>query len=422
MPCWTDRSTARTRVAQARGRVALDGAGRAGLSLRAQPRRECRWSVVHPVSLPRSRSSGATRATAWRSVRGLQSAGRSHVERDQAGAGRRRGSRGATLGHAGAGARVVCAIAQEARSLENVGEARALRRRGPGRLLRRDGQRSPPHPAASPRRQRLGCAVRHQRDLLGPPSRLCERVLAPPRRGSPGRAEPSRSRHRGGVVPDARQGRRPCLAPRPSSPHVPRITRARERVHDAGAAPARSRGSDARGRRRAAPHRRLRRPTPPGGRSRAATAARRRLQALDHPPRGCGGGARARGLGAHRRSEGDTRVRGRWLFRPERWLDVGPATVDANGVDIFFGSHPLATGVVGRSGQRCIRSTCAGPADSPSSRTSRPAGSSGPRDCRGGGAARSGERRHARAGRRPLRRAADSWTMAGSTRDARWGR
>ncbi len=50
------------------------------------------------------------------------------------------------------------------------------------------------------------------------------------------------------------------------------------------------------------------------------------------------------------RSEGDTRVRGRWLFRPERWLDVGPATVDANGVDIFFGSHPLATGVVGSFG------------------------------------------------------------------------
>ncbi len=47
------------------------------------------------------------------------------------------------------------------------------------------------------------------------------------------------------------------------------------------------------------------------------------------------------------RSEGDTRVRGRWVFRPQRWLDVGPATVDANGVDVSYGSHPLATGVRG---------------------------------------------------------------------------
>jgi hypothetical protein len=47
------------------------------------------------------------------------------------------------------------------------------------------------------------------------------------------------------------------------------------------------------------------------------------------------------------RSEGDTRVRGRWLFRPKRWLDVGPATVEANGVDLFYGSHPLATGLRG---------------------------------------------------------------------------
>jgi hypothetical protein len=50
------------------------------------------------------------------------------------------------------------------------------------------------------------------------------------------------------------------------------------------------------------------------------------------------------------RSEGDTRVHGRWLFRPQRWLDVGPATVDVNGVDISYGSHPLATGVRGSFG------------------------------------------------------------------------
>ncbi len=47
------------------------------------------------------------------------------------------------------------------------------------------------------------------------------------------------------------------------------------------------------------------------------------------------------------RSEGDTRVRGRWIFRPQRWLDIGPATVEANGVDVFYGSHPLATGLRG---------------------------------------------------------------------------
>ena len=50
------------------------------------------------------------------------------------------------------------------------------------------------------------------------------------------------------------------------------------------------------------------------------------------------------------RSEGDTHVHGRWLFRPQRWLDVGPATVDADGVDISYGSQPLATGVRGSFG------------------------------------------------------------------------
>ena len=50
------------------------------------------------------------------------------------------------------------------------------------------------------------------------------------------------------------------------------------------------------------------------------------------------------------RSEGDTHVYGRWLFRPQRWLEVGPAAVDANGVDISYGSHPLATGVHGSIG------------------------------------------------------------------------
>ena len=49
------------------------------------------------------------------------------------------------------------------------------------------------------------------------------------------------------------------------------------------------------------------------------------------------------------RSEGDSHVHGRWLFRPQRWLDVGPATVDANGVDVSYGSHHLATGLRGSS-------------------------------------------------------------------------
>ena len=50
------------------------------------------------------------------------------------------------------------------------------------------------------------------------------------------------------------------------------------------------------------------------------------------------------------RSEGDTHVRGRWVFHPQRWLDVGPATVEANGVDFSYGSIPLATDVRGSFG------------------------------------------------------------------------
>jgi hypothetical protein len=50
------------------------------------------------------------------------------------------------------------------------------------------------------------------------------------------------------------------------------------------------------------------------------------------------------------RSEGDTRVRGRWLFHPQRWLDVGPATVDENGVDVSYGSRALASGLRGSFG------------------------------------------------------------------------
>ena len=41
---------------------------------------------------------------------------------------------------------------------------------------------------------------------------------------------------------------------------------------------------------------------------------------------------------------------GRWIFHPQRWLDVGPATVDANGVDVSYGGHLLADGVHGSFG------------------------------------------------------------------------
>jgi hypothetical protein len=47
------------------------------------------------------------------------------------------------------------------------------------------------------------------------------------------------------------------------------------------------------------------------------------------------------------RSQGDMRANGRWFYRPERWLDVGPATVDTYGVDLSHGKEPLARGVRG---------------------------------------------------------------------------
>jgi hypothetical protein len=50
------------------------------------------------------------------------------------------------------------------------------------------------------------------------------------------------------------------------------------------------------------------------------------------------------------RAKGDTRARGRWFFRPQRWLDVGPARVDVNGVDVFYGKEPLARTVTGSFG------------------------------------------------------------------------
>jgi hypothetical protein len=47
------------------------------------------------------------------------------------------------------------------------------------------------------------------------------------------------------------------------------------------------------------------------------------------------------------RYSGKMRVRGRWIFRPMRWLDVGPAVVDAETLDISYGPRALARGLQG---------------------------------------------------------------------------
>ena len=47
------------------------------------------------------------------------------------------------------------------------------------------------------------------------------------------------------------------------------------------------------------------------------------------------------------RYSGKLRVRGRWIFRPMRWLDVGPAVVDAEVLDISYGPSALARGLKG---------------------------------------------------------------------------
>jgi hypothetical protein len=51
------------------------------------------------------------------------------------------------------------------------------------------------------------------------------------------------------------------------------------------------------------------------------------------------------------RFTGDMRVAGRWLFRPLRWLDVGPARVDVRAMDVSYGrDHPIATSLRGQIG------------------------------------------------------------------------
>jgi hypothetical protein len=47
------------------------------------------------------------------------------------------------------------------------------------------------------------------------------------------------------------------------------------------------------------------------------------------------------------RYSGDLRVRGRWFFRPVRWLDVGPSFVDARALDVSYGTRSLATSLQG---------------------------------------------------------------------------
>jgi hypothetical protein len=47
------------------------------------------------------------------------------------------------------------------------------------------------------------------------------------------------------------------------------------------------------------------------------------------------------------RADGDMLVRGRWVFRPTRWLEVGPATVVVDAVDVSHGGRRVFTGLHG---------------------------------------------------------------------------
>ena len=47
------------------------------------------------------------------------------------------------------------------------------------------------------------------------------------------------------------------------------------------------------------------------------------------------------------RGQGESRVHARWFFRPERWLDMGPATVEVSAMELSYGTVPLAAGVNG---------------------------------------------------------------------------
>ncbi len=48
------------------------------------------------------------------------------------------------------------------------------------------------------------------------------------------------------------------------------------------------------------------------------------------------------------RYAGDLRVRGRWVFRPLRWLEIGPAAIDIETLDVSYGlTSPLLAGLHG---------------------------------------------------------------------------
>ncbi|HEY8089805.1 MAG TPA: hypothetical protein VIF09_18220, partial [Polyangiaceae bacterium] len=49
------------------------------------------------------------------------------------------------------------------------------------------------------------------------------------------------------------------------------------------------------------------------------------------------------------RYSGDLQIRGRWFFRPVRWLDIGPATVTAHDLDVSHGPRePWVAGAMGQ--------------------------------------------------------------------------
>jgi hypothetical protein len=52
------------------------------------------------------------------------------------------------------------------------------------------------------------------------------------------------------------------------------------------------------------------------------------------------------------RYAGDMRIRGRWVFWPVRWLDIGPAVVDLHAVEVGYGRKPLVTGIDGAATAR----------------------------------------------------------------------
>jgi hypothetical protein len=48
------------------------------------------------------------------------------------------------------------------------------------------------------------------------------------------------------------------------------------------------------------------------------------------------------------RNAGDMHVHGRWWFQPQRWLDLGPLTVDVSSLDVTYGEAAIGLGLVGK--------------------------------------------------------------------------